>query len=1190
MAKSQSKDKSLAKAVISACGKSELRADGYQNVLTKYGTKQDNSTAFSFVPENFSDDYTLSINYQFNGLFAKIIDLPAGEAVSKGFKLNIPDKDIETAILDKFEDLNGEESFETALKWSRLYGGGIIVPLINDGRGLDEPLNFRTIRGIDELKVFEAAIVNPIYQSTYYAGEPEYFQVNSLDGIFTVHSSRCLVFKNGKLPELAIDSKRRVFGYAEYDRIKSALREACTTHGYAPRMLERSIQSIIKIKDLADLLQGDEGEDIVVKRLQIIDLARSMFNSIAVDAEGEDYDFKVASFSGVKEIIDSTCNMLSAVTDIPQTLLFGRAPEGMNSTGESDSENYYNMVRRIQSRVMKAPLKKLISIIIQSLVRTGRLEESPSFKLEFNPLWSMSEQEQASIEQTRAQTKLTKAQTAQTYVSMQALDPSEIRVGLAKEEDYDVETLLDDVPDDELFASIIDESSDEPPAMGNSPTETLPQQPMTEEIPEQQDSLDEATAAAVLVVNPEGKILCGVRTDNNLVCGPGGHIEEGEQPIIAAIREAQEEFNITPTSLIPLATLGENNALHHKTDVFLCTSYTGTPKCDDKEMKLASFITLEELFDNSDKMFKPFLDSLKVLEDVKKKTSPLNSDEGNANSGNHGHEGRPGERGGSMPSGKSYQGLSESTVSQLKEKLKNPYQFGMSSEEKEASTKKFVADLQKDGIEVSYNEERGTYSHKVTSTLSLQENHDISKALSGGYSTVDPEEYVRQCEEDGVSPNLHFVPEDVSAYIDKTDGTPVYGNLQAEEIVSSDEIMKYGIGYASKTAQGKESQAKMTAATEKAISSITDEELGAIRSYTSQYGVNYQRVNDYLTGKAPDDSEAKRQAELLSSALDHEIGADTVTYRGQSNINHITDDPKIQKICSQIEKCNFSGAKKLQDALVGKVVTNDTVTSTSKGGAGDYSSRPVQIVFKTPANAKAVDISSVSKYGGGRGSVESKLASAMGASMQIENEVAYKPGMRYKIESVDFSRKSSTHSKKPSGQIFIVASVLTDNNDSDENSLLTKENHKRTISSTEPQSDGGPGSGNHNHKGVKGQVGGSAPSNAPTPTKFKTVNGVMDVTSDLEVKASKSGKVRAFIKSGGKITNISSFAGEGSKENLVMSGSLAKSHEGTKPEEWSHKTGDSEVEIEGKTYPAEIHWFEHEKVGQVSFKLKKRKK
>lgn len=619
----KSRELSNARAVLEACKDiQELRTDGYQNMLTKYGTKQDSSTAFSFVPEELTDDYTLGINYQFNGLFAKIIDLPAGEAVSKGFKLNINNADVEKEIMKKCARLNLEENLETAIKWSRLYGGAVAVMLIYDGRGLDEPLNYKTIRGIDEIKVYEAAVVNPLYTTTYYFGEPEFYQISSYEGSFTVHASRCLLFRNGKLPQQVVDSKRRVFGFAEYDRIKTALRETVTSHGYAPRMLERAIQSVIKIKDLANLLATSQGEDTVVRRLQLIDMARSMFNSMAIDADGEDFDFKSAPYTGVKEILDSTCNMLSAVTNIPQALLFGSSPQGMDATGHSDLENYYNYVQQIQKRMLKAPLEKLIGIIIQSLVRTGKIDDYPDWELEFEPLWSLSESEQASVEQVRAQVKLTKAQTAQMYIDMQALDPQEVRTALAKAEEYDVETILDDVPDDELFASMIDESSDDAPPVPVMPqggTENVLKQGQSEAVSQQRDSTDEATAAAVLVVNSEGKVLCGVRSDNKLVCGPGGHIEEGEQPVQAAIREAQEEFGITPTSLIPLATLGENNALHHKTEVFLCTSFTGTPKCDEKEMKRASFITLEELLENKDKMFKLFLDSLEVLENYRKK-------------------------------------------------------------------------------------------------------------------------------------------------------------------------------------------------------------------------------------------------------------------------------------------------------------------------------------------------------------------------------------------------------------------------------------------------------------------------------------------------------------------------------------------------------------------------------------------
>lgn len=590
----------MARTVSEVC--EGYRTDGYQNMLTKYGTKQDSSTAFQFVPETQSDDYTLSVHYQFNGLFAKIIDLPAGEALSKGFSLNINNADVEQEIMKKWTKLGGEEAFETAVKWSRLYGGAVAVMLIYDGRGLDEPLNYKAIRGIDEIRVFEAAVVNPIFTAGYYSGEPEYYQINSLDGSFTVHASRCLLFRNGRLPQQVVDSKQRVFGFAEYDRIKTALQETITSHGYAPRMLQRAIQSIIKIKDLASLLATESGEDAVVKRLQLIDMARSMFNSIAVDADGEDFDFKSAPYTGVKEILDSSCNMLSAVTNIPQALLFGSSPQGMDATGHSDLENYYNYVQQIQKRMLKAPLERLFGIIIKALAATGRIDDNYDFELEFNPLWSLSESEQATVDQARAQVKLIKAQTAQMYIDMQALDPQEVRAALAKADEYDVETILDDVPDDELFASVIEGANDEPPA---APPPVSEEQQIDE-------SDDTPTAAAVIVIN-DGKILCGVRKDNGLICGPGGHIEAGEAPIQAAIRETQEEFGITPLSLSRLGTIGINVKSDdaHCTEVFACTEFSGRPKADNEEMCGALFVPCETLCEEfADSLFPPFKDSL----------------------------------------------------------------------------------------------------------------------------------------------------------------------------------------------------------------------------------------------------------------------------------------------------------------------------------------------------------------------------------------------------------------------------------------------------------------------------------------------------------------------------------------------------------------------------------------------------
>ena len=58
-----------------------FRQDGYTNMLNKYGTKQDNSMTYEYVPEGLISDMELIRLYEGNGLFTKIIDRPAEEAV-----------------------------------------------------------------------------------------------------------------------------------------------------------------------------------------------------------------------------------------------------------------------------------------------------------------------------------------------------------------------------------------------------------------------------------------------------------------------------------------------------------------------------------------------------------------------------------------------------------------------------------------------------------------------------------------------------------------------------------------------------------------------------------------------------------------------------------------------------------------------------------------------------------------------------------------------------------------------------------------------------------------------------------------------------------------------------------------------------------------------------------------------------
>lgn len=581
-------------------GVRHFRTDGYINLLNKYGGKRDSSSAYNFMPEPTVPDIMLTSYYEGNGLFAKIIDTPADEALKRGFDLKLKDDAIQTFIEDKMDELEWEEKAATAIKWARLYGGSIIVMLINDGRGLDEPVNWSDVRGIDELRVYERPLVMPDYTGIYgynglYAnspglGKPEYYYVSSIYGSFVVHESRCLLFKNGTLPENTSNSDYRFWGMPELVRIKKDLQETITAHGNGYRLLERSVQAVYKMKGLAALLTTDQGENQALKRLELIDAARGILNSIAIDNEGEDYDFKSITFTGVKDIIDSACNMLSALTNIPQTILFGRSPAGETATGESDMENWYNYIERIQKVMLKKNLRTLLDVIFLSGLYTGDLTEKPAFKLEFTPLWSLSEKEQADVDKTKADTEYVKAQTAQIYCDMQAIDPSEVRKGLASSEEFNVEDLVEE--EDDQWGL-------EDPTAPAGGEEAI------------QQNMD-CTSAATLVIK-DGKILCATRKGDGsgLICGPGGHIEDGETPEAAARREAMEEFGIMLGDLVYLGKLDGLPEEFGVPAIFICTEYGGTPVCDEKEMTGPEFLTVSEI--NEAPCFDPFDKSIDLL-------------------------------------------------------------------------------------------------------------------------------------------------------------------------------------------------------------------------------------------------------------------------------------------------------------------------------------------------------------------------------------------------------------------------------------------------------------------------------------------------------------------------------------------------------------------------------------------------
>ena len=205
--------------------------------------------------------------YEQNGLFAKIIDTPAEEALRRGLLLDSAPHSAQDYILDTLHSLHVEDVFANGVRWARLFGGALGVILAADGGGLESPLSAEKVTAVTDVVVYESPFVRPLYLP-HNPRTPAYYHIQSRRGEFVVHASRCLVFRNGSAPENATKADFEVWGVPEYDRIGKAIEAAERAHDAAFCLLRRNVQVVYKMQGLSAVLaaEGGRGSDTLPPR------------------------------------------------------------------------------------------------------------------------------------------------------------------------------------------------------------------------------------------------------------------------------------------------------------------------------------------------------------------------------------------------------------------------------------------------------------------------------------------------------------------------------------------------------------------------------------------------------------------------------------------------------------------------------------------------------------------------------------------------------------------------------------------------------------------------------------------------------------------------------------------------------------------------------------------------------------
>jgi phage-related protein (TIGR01555 family) len=447
----------------------DIKKDGWANVLTYMGIKgKDRTISNEFQAENRLNQGTLDVLYRSNGIAKRIIDLIAVEMTREWISI---ENDPERVILSNLESLDAKRKFTNMIRWSRLYGASLIVIGADDGNELDQPLNESAIRSIDFLHVFdrwevtwtEVDLYNDPTNPSY--GLPEKYRITPAHGGmgFMVHESRVLRMDGEVLPNRVLE-RNEGWGDSVLQSCYTELRNLGAAYSATSNIMEDFIQTILTVNNLSDLMETDEGNEIVKKRLEIIDLSRHVCNTIMLDKE-ESFSKSSSSVAGLDGLIKRFTLALSSVTGIPQTFLMGEAPSGLQATGAADIRMFYDMIKSEQEDTLKPVLERLMKLMYLSKDGPTRGIEPEDWQIVFNPLWQMSEQEESTYRKTVAETDA-------IYLDRGVLDPNEIREARFNGGVYSGSN----VPS-------VDESA--APEMGN---------PNTDELLEYQKTLDEHKA------------------------------------------------------------------------------------------------------------------------------------------------------------------------------------------------------------------------------------------------------------------------------------------------------------------------------------------------------------------------------------------------------------------------------------------------------------------------------------------------------------------------------------------------------------------------------------------------------------------------------------------------------------------------------------------------------------------------
>jgi phage-related protein (TIGR01555 family) len=425
------------------------RHDGaFLNMLTGMGIPgRDKNLATSLRSSPLIDGWSCDQLY-INGIPRRFIDAIADEIYKHPASIELGQElsDSWEEFIPKFDEylkgINFNSRLAECIRLQRLYGGAVLVMLIDDGLPANEPVDFKRIRSITDIVPLSRYEIVPEQFNMVDPSKPEFYRITTSQKLepgqtlpftyFQIHRSRIARFDGLYLP-WSLRSTNIGWGMSCMQLLLDAYKRYTTALKGLEQMTSDFDLFIHKIPNLFNRVASGN-EDDLRKRMEANTLSRSVYNGMLVDKE-EEVEFINRNVGGISGLTAPFLEELQAVTGWPASYLTGVSPGGLGKEGRYEERVWASIVENWQQNYVRAGVTEVFTMcmLAKDCPSRGRLPESWSVK--FPSVFTQTEDEEAEL-------RLKISQSDAQYVQMGVLAPSELRDSRFGGTSFQIDTTL----------------------------------------------------------------------------------------------------------------------------------------------------------------------------------------------------------------------------------------------------------------------------------------------------------------------------------------------------------------------------------------------------------------------------------------------------------------------------------------------------------------------------------------------------------------------------------------------------------------------------------------------------------------------------------------------------------------------------------------------------------------------------